>query len=61
MPPKTYRVNEELAKAASKRMIQYITNTQKAVTEAQVINTSIKLGLKDLSDEEISELIKKNS
>jgi len=61
MPPKTYRVNEELAEAASKRMIQYITKTQKTVTEAQVINASIKLGLENLTDEEIGELIKKNN
>jgi len=42
-------------------MIQYITKTQKTVTEAQVINASIKLGLENLTDEEIGELIKKNN
>lgn len=61
MPPKTYRVNQELANAASKRMIEYITNTQSAVTEAQVINASIKLGLQNLTDEQIADLIKKDA
>lgn len=54
---KTYRVEAELAKAACERMIEFITEEQEPVTEAQIINTSIKKGLLQLTNEEIKEYI----
>lgn len=54
---KTYRVEAELAKAACERMIEFITEEQEPVTEAQIINTSIKKGLMQLTNEEIKEYI----
>lgn len=54
---KTYRVEAELAKAACERMIEFITEEQEPVTEAQIINTSIKKGLLELTNEEIKEYI----
>ena len=55
---KTYRVDAELATAACERMIEFITEEQEPVTEAQIINASIKKGLPSLSNEEIKEYIK---
>lgn len=57
MKAKTYRVEAELAKAACERMIEFITEEQEPVTEAQIINTSIKKGLLQLTNEEIKEYI----
>ena len=57
MKAKTYRVEAELAKAASDRMIEFITEEQEPVTEAQIINASIKKGLMQLTNEEIKEYI----
>ncbi len=54
---KTYRVEAELAKAACERMIEFITEEQEPVTEAQIINASIKKGLLQLTNEEIKEYI----
>lgn len=54
---KTYRVEAELAKAACERMIEFITEEQEPVTEAQIINISIKKGLLQLTNEEIKEYI----
>lgn len=54
---KTYRIEAELAKAACERMIEFITEEQEPVTEAQIINTSIKKGLLQLTNEEIKEYI----
>lgn len=57
MKAKTYRVEAELAKAACERMIEFITEEQEPVTEAQIINASIKKGLLQLTNEEIKEYI----
>lgn len=57
---KTYRVAPDLAKQASEKMIRYITENKVAVTEAQIINASIKKGLEDLTDAEIQEFIKES-
>lgn len=56
---KTYRVEAELAKAACEKMIEYITNNQEPVTEAQIVNVSIAKGLQTLTDEEIKEYLEK--
>lgn len=57
MKAKTYRVEAELAKAACERMIEFITEEQEPVTEAQIVNISIKKGLLQLTNEEIKEYI----
>lgn len=57
MKAKTYRVEAELAKAACERMIEFITEEQEPVTEAQIVNISIKKGLLELTNEEIKEYI----
>lgn len=55
--PKTYRVDADLATAACEKMIEFITEEQEPVTEAQIINASIKKGLLELTNEEIKEYI----
>lgn len=55
---KTYRVDAELATEACERMIKFITEEQIPVTEAQIINASIRKGLPSLNNEEIKEYIK---
>ena len=55
---KTYRVDAGLAKEACERMLKFITDEQTPVTEAQIINASIKKGLPSLSNEEIKDYIK---
>lgn len=57
MKAKTYRVTSELSKAACEKMIEYITEKQEAVTEAQIINASIDKGIKDLTHEDIGKFI----
>ncbi len=56
--PKTYRVDGELAALTCERMINFITEEQQPVTEAQIINASIKKGLELLTNEDIKEYIK---
>lgn len=58
MKPKTYRIDGELAKSAADKAVEYITENQTLVTEAQIINVSIKKGLECLTHEEITEFIK---
>lgn len=57
MKAKTYRIEAELAQAACEKMIAYITKNQEPVTEAQIVNASVKKGLKTLTDEEIKEYL----
>lgn len=57
MKPKTYRVDAELAKLACEKMIEYITDNQEPVTEAQIVNASISKGLQALTDKEIKEYL----
>lgn len=57
MTAKTYRVEAELAKNACEKMIEYIAEHREVVTEAQVINASIKKGLESLTDEDIRKYI----
>lgn len=61
MKAKTYRVDGELAKSACDKMIEYITVNQAPVTEAQIINVSVKKGLESLTHEEITEFIDSTS
>lgn len=57
MTAKTYRVEAELAKEACGKMIEYIAENREVVTEAQVINASIKKGLESLTDEDIRKYV----
>ena len=57
MTAKTYRVEAELAKEACEKMIEYIAENREVVTEAQVINASIKKGLESLTHEDIRKYI----
>lgn len=57
MKAKTYRVDATLAQAAYEKMIDYIADNRKGVTEAQIINASIEKGIKDLTDEEITKFM----
>lgn len=58
MKPKTYRIDGELAKSAADKAVEYITENQTLVSEAQIINVSVKKGLECLTHEETTEFIK---
>lgn len=53
MKAKTYRVRAELADIAAQKMINYITEKQEAISEAEIINIAIKRGLENLTVKDI--------
>lgn len=61
MKQKIYRVDGELGEEAHKRRMEYISECKSDVTEAQIVNASIKKGLKELTNEEIKNYVEKKS
>lgn len=61
MKSKTYRVDGEIVKGVSDKAVEYIVENKALVTEAQIINVSIKKGLECLTHEEITEFIDSNN
>jgi hypothetical protein len=57
MGTKTYRVKKTLAEEAEKRVIKYIAEQKELITEAEMICIAIEKGLKEITNEEISEMI----
>ncbi len=56
---KTYRVNKELSELAKKKMIEYITEEQEPITEAEIINAAIDKGIRELKNKEIRDYASK--
>lgn len=57
MGTKTYRVKKTLAEEAEKRVIKYIAEQKELITESEMIAAAIEKGLKEITNEEIREII----
>lgn len=60
MKPKTYRIKGEIAEKAAEKMIEYITEKQKAISEAEIINIVLQKGIDEIKIDEIEEIKRKN-
>lgn len=59
MGTKTYRIEKELSDIASSKAIEYIGKNKEMITEAQVINASIKKGLEVITEQDIKNYVNK--
>lgn len=59
MQTKTYRVKIKLAESAEKRVIEYIAEEKELVTESEMISVAIEKGLKDIKNDEIREMVRR--
>ena len=57
MKTKTYRVKVSLADEATKRATEYVAEERELITESEMIAAAIEKGLKEITDEEISEIL----
>ncbi|PKB90559.1 hypothetical protein A8A01_06155 [Ewingella americana] len=57
MGTKTYRIDERLSEEAKERATDFIAKKRELITEAQMIEAATEKGLKEITDEEILEII----
>lgn len=57
MKTKTYRIKVSLSDEANKRATEYVAKERELITESEMIGAAIEKGLKDITDEEISEIL----
>jgi hypothetical protein len=59
MKTKTYRIKVSLSNKATKRAAEYIAEERELITESEMIGAAIEKGLKEITNEEIKEIISK--
>ena len=57
MKTKTYRIKVSLSDEANKGATEYVAKERELITESEMIGAAIEKGLKDITDEEISEIL----
>ena len=59
MGTKTYRMDERLSEDAKNRAADFVAEKRELITEAQMIEAAAEKGLKEITNEEILEIIRK--
>lgn len=57
MKTKTYRIKTSLSDEAKRRATEYVAIKRELITESEMIGAAIEKGLKEITDEEITEIL----